>query len=288
MTNIDNIKRKIQGILAKTQEGAGSTEAEAQGALEFARRLMMRHKLTEADLGADRKRTAHEIAADTEYGQVDAYMSSSKLSTWEWILACAINDLIGTTKAYRSSVATKRTLAGTLEFDAQGQPKRAARLISYGPVADCRDAREMFDEWSLTIAALARMKFGGAMRGEGRAYCEGFTLALQESVKVMVRNEGQFLGSSTYKTIGMADAALVAANETENGSACSALVISGARELMLAQSQQASKWLEKEAGVKLRKAGGLGGGQRHNDAHGAGRADGKNANFSRNQTKRIQ
>lgn len=288
MKNLDDIKRKIQNILAKAQDGSGATEAEAQGALEFARRLMLRHQLTEADLGQKRNRTASEIAADTEYGTADAFSSSRNMSAWEWILVCAINKLIGTTNAYRTSPTTKRSLSGNLEFDERGQPKIASRVVFYGPAEDCRDARMLFDEWVVLIAALARMKFGGALRGPGRSYAEGFALGLKESVRVMCLKEGEYLGSSNRLTISMADAALVASNEIEDGSDCTALVIAAGNEIMLAKKEQGEKWLLNTKGIKLRKISGGGGGRHHDDAFHSGNRDGRNADFTRTITPKLQ
>lgn len=288
MNNLDDIKRKLRGILAKAEEGSGTTDAEAQAALDFARRLMLRHQLTDADLGQDRKRTPSEIAADTEYGTVDAFTTGGKLSKWEWGVACAINGLIGTTQTYRTGPAERRSESGNLEFDATGQTKKAVKLVFYGPAEDCRDARVLFDEWVVLIAALARMKFGGALRGSGRSYAEGFAAALLDKVHQMRKRERALLEAGGNAKISMADAALVAANEVEDGSDCTALVVAAGTEIMLAKKEQGSAWLTKEKGIELRKSSGGSGGEHDHSAFAAGEHDGQSADFSRTSTKKIQ
>lgn len=290
MSNLDDIKRKIRGILAIGSDDSGATEAEAANAIAFARRLMLRHQLTEQDV-AQGERTAHEIAADTEYDTVTAYTEGAKMSTWASWLTHAINGLVGTTQCYIGDRGvTKRTEAGTIDFDDNGQEKKACEVVFYGPAEDCRDAKALFEEWSVLIAALARMKFGGALRGEGRSYAEGFATALRSKVNEMKKREREQIESAKGQTIGLLDAATVAHGEDQftRDKDCSALVVVKSNELMVAKKEQGSKWLREEKGIRLRSGGGGGGGRHHSGAYDAGKADGRKADFSRTVTKKLR
>lgn len=291
MTTIDDIKRKIQGILAIGADDSGATEAEAENAMAFARRLMLRHQLTEADIAKGGERTAHEIAADTEYDTVTAYTEGAKMATWASWLTHAINGLVGTTQSYIGNRGvTKRTAAGTVDFDNQGEAKKACEVVFYGPAEDCRDAKALFEEWSVLIAALSRMKFGGALRGEGRSYAEGFASALYNKVKQMKRDEHRKIESAKGQTIGLLDAATVAHGEDQftRDKDCSALVVVKSNEIMLAKRERGSEWLRKEKGIRLGSGRAGGGGRHHSGAYSAGQADGRKADFSRTVTKKLR
>lgn len=290
MSKLDDIKRKIRGILAIGNDESGATEAEAENALAFARRLMLRHQLTEADIAQGGERTAHEIAADTEYDTVTAYTKGAKMSTWAGWLTHAINGLVGTTQCYIGNCGvTKRTEAGTLDFDESGQEQKACEVIFYGPAEDCRDAKALFEEWSILIAALARMKFGGALRGEGRSYAEGFATALCTKVNDMKKREREQIESAKGQTVGLLDATTVAHGEDQftQGQECSALVVIKSNELMLAKKERGSEWLREEKGIRLQKGSRGGGGRHHSDAYGAGQSDGRKADFHRNITPKL-
>lgn len=286
--NLDKIKNQLRHILAKAEDGSGATEAEAANALEFAQRMIMRHQLTAADIGPEKERTASEIAADTEYDEVVAFAQGGNLSRWESTLGAAVNNLVGTTQSYHGGKGEKRSASGNLEFDGRGQPKVAARLMFYGPASDCRDATELFSEWAVTISALARMKFGGAFRGPGRSYAEGFAVALYNKTQAMKKANRELIEASGIDAanIERRDAALLAQNEDE-GAECSALVVIKSTELIVAKKDRGSDWLRNEKGIKLCKRSAGSGGRHYGDAYGSGQSDGKNANFNRTRTKQI-
>ena len=282
--DLDKIKRQLRGILAKANDGSGATDAEAMNALEFAQRMMMRHQLTESDLGGT-ERTAHEIAADTEYAETVIYSMGVNLSQWQINLGLAINMLVGTTQFYINGKSARRSSTGNIEFDAKGKQKEATRLVFYGPADDIHDATGMFEEWSTMIAALARMKFGGALRGPGRSYAEGFSMALFNRMREIRDRNLELIAQGGGDLASRADAALIAANEDEND-ACSALVVIKSTELVEAKKQGGSDWLRTNKGITLRKRGAGAGGRHHDDAFGAGQRDGKNAEFSRSTPTR--
>ena len=286
MTDIDKIKRRISAILAKAEDGSGTTEEEAASALEFARRLMLRHQLTESDLGEGAKRTPSEIAADTEYAQEGGFTSGRNLSAWEGSLAWAVVAVVGTVGVYVDGQRKRRSReSGNLVFDARGRADRATRLLFYGPAEDARDAAALFEEWSVLIAALARMKYGGAFRGEGRSYAEGFVVGLHERLRRSRERERAAIESARGLAISSGDAAIAAQAERDDDQ-CSALVVVGANAIMEAKKRRGESWL-KDQGVRLSSRGGGGGGAHHGEAFGAGQRDGRSAGFSRTRTAKL-
>lgn len=291
--DLDKIKRQLRGILAKAEDGSGATEAEAEAAMEFARRMMLRHQLTKADLKGEEERTPSEIAADTEYDTVDAFTAGGNLSTWECFLSNAVENLVGTVQSYHGGKAGRRSATGNLEFDSKGQPKVVSRLVFYGPAEDCRDASELFMEWSMTISALARLKHGGCFRGPGRSYAEGFASALYEKTKKIKRRELAQISAAKGGLIDgeWDDQANLEQLQQEMAEAeaagCTALVVVKANELMLAKKQRGTDWLREEKGVHLQSSGSRSVGRHHGDAFNAGRAAGRNADFNRNVTKKL-
>jgi hypothetical protein len=180
MNDPEGIKRKLRAILSKAEEGSGTTEAEAASALAFARRLMLAHQLDPEDLSAS-ERSPEEVAADTEYGAAHASCAGASVSAWEAHLSMLIADLIGTVRLYRDHPGVARSTGGAVRTDPRtGAPLEGARLRYYGPAEDVRDAVMLFEEWATLIAALARLRHGGALRGDGRAFAGGFVRGLAD------------------------------------------------------------------------------------------------------------
>lgn len=265
-TATEKARAQIRKLLALGHDD-GATEAEAENALRFARRLMLAHHLTEGDVT---ERDPHENAARAErvsYGQAAGWTTGAGMTAWEATLGWAIVDLVGTVGWYKAS-GLRRTPAGALLYGNDGNPQRSTRVTFYGPEDDARDAIALYDEWSITVAALARMRFGGALRGEGRSYAEGFTRALREKVGKIDKAEREQI------TAGR-----------DNG--CTALALVNARALIVAKKQGAENWLRHTQGLKLRKSSSNRGGRFHGNAYEAGRSDGQRANFSRQSPRRL-
>lgn len=256
----DKIKDKIKKLL-NLAENDGAFDGEVDNALRFARRLMLRHNVTQEDL--EEAKDAHEVAADAEavdYGRVSAFTLGPNLSQWESTLAHSICQLIGTVQFYRESGKfARRTAHGTIDYS-KGEPSTATRLQFYGPE----------EEWSHIIVSMARMKYGGAFKGSGREYAESFAYALYQKVEKIRQEE---------KTA-------IAAGETTR---CTALMVRNAGALMLAKKNKASDWLAKECGIKLSKSSRSSGSTIYDgDARAAGRADGNKADFSHSRKKKLE
>lgn len=265
--DIDKARRQIRALLNLGADD-GATQAEAENALRFARRLMLQHNVDEADVTA---KDAHELEADAErvaYGKDSGYTVGKDLTGWEASLLHAIAALVGTVKSYYRAGQYRRTGAGVIERFPDGNPKLVAEVTFFGPEEDARDAVALFEEWSLTIAALARMKFNGALRGPGRNYAEGFVAGLHERLREMRKQE----------------VAQITSGHVANG--CTALVVQNATALMAAKQAKALQWLAGQ-GVKLRKGGARSGGAYDGDARAAGEADGRKASFTRERKARL-
>jgi len=275
--DMDKIKNKIKKLL-NLAENDGAFDGEVDNALRFARRLMLRHNVTQADL--EEAKDAHEIAADAEavdYGRVAAFTLGANLSQWESTLAHSICQLVGTVQFYRESGKfARRTPHGTVDFS-KGEPSTATRLQFYGPEEDARDATDLLNEWSHIIVSMARMKYGGAFKGSGREYAEAFTYALYQKVEKIRQEE---------KTAIANEQKLLAAGETTR---CTALMVRNAGALMLAKKNKGTDWLAKECGIKLSKSSRSSGSTIYDgDARAAGRADGNKADFSHARKKKLE
>ena len=269
-SDIDRIKKTISDLLNLADNDA-AFDQEADNALRFARKLMMRHGIEQCDL--EEKRDAHsvEAAADVEYGLKHCYSEANSLSQWEQTLLTTICHLIGTLRWYYDSKRVKKTRAGTVAFDDDGKQQRGARITFYGPAEDGETALDLFDEWRQVVIAMARLKYGGVFRGEGRSYCEGFVRELWQKVRK--------IGDEEYKASRSLDGP---AAERSN-----ALMVINSTAIQLAKKAKGKEWLEKEKGVKLRAGSGRTFGKHHGNAYAEGKTDGKKANLSHARRKRL-
>lgn len=273
--NLEKIKEQIKKITALAND-EGATEEEAENALRFARRLMLKNNLKPEDL--EEAKGGDEIAADAdavEYGTSKASSQSRNLAQWETNLSYAVAELIGTVQCYRMSAQQVKTSTGSLVFNSRnGKPKVATPVVFYGPEEDCQDAVELFNEWSHVIASLARLKYGEAMKGDGRCYAEGFTRGLQEKVNKIRKEETE---------ISQKDRALLAGSDR-----CTALMVVNATAVMDAKKARGSEYLRKELNIKLSTRSRSRSYRHFNgDAFGAGKADGSRADFNRTRKPKL-
>lgn len=262
--NISRIKKTIRDLLNLANNDA-AFDLEAENALRFARKLMLRHNLDQSDIESLRDEQEIAAAADVEYGFRHCYSEAATLSWWERTLASTVAETIGTVKWFYRTKEERRTPHGTLDLTS-GKRQLATMLAFYGPAGDCADAIDLFDEWRQIVIAMARMKYGGVFRGEGRSYCEGFAAALWEKIHTIQAEE-------------------IAAIDAPDK--CTALMIRNSTAIMKAKREGAEEWLEKSAGVKLKRANATSYRKHHADAYKTGREDGKRADLSRTRRKAI-
>jgi len=290
----ESIKEKIRKCLNVAAEGSGAAEGEMRRALEYARTLMHRHGLSEDEVQVTDDPQSHDevaaVADALEYKQEHTQSIGSNLSNWEVTLIHAICELVGTVQWYRNGRTERRNPeTGTLLFW-KGKTVQAQRLTLYGPVEDVEDARELISEWQLTIVALARMKYGGALQGSGRNYAEGFASAVYSQVTAMRRKEETEMerlaegGDLDLPRLaeGTDSAAIVLRDRG------SALALVNSVNLMTAKKEAGTKFLEDDCGIKLQKGGKRSyGGHYDPSARAAGRADGAKANVSHSRKPKL-
>lgn len=253
--SIDAVKIRIRKLLNLAENDAAA-DGEIDNALRFARKLMLEHNIEEGDV-----RSVEEVAMDEEYGKSGASTLTSKLSQWEKTLSTAITELVGTVKHYSENYPSpRRTSLGIADG-----AKHAKKIVFYGPLTDAADAAALFYEWSETILAMAKLRYNGAFRGDGREYCEGFAQELWSKVRKIIAEDRQLVGPD-----------------------CTALVVSRAKDVMLAKRGKAEDWLS-STGMSLGAARRSSGRSHYNpNARSEGRADGGRADFQRNErTKQI-
>lgn len=230
--------------------------------MRFARELMLKHNVSEGDLADVHVRAAREERE--EYARGAAYSTGTRGAAWEAVLAQTIADVVGSVGVYTDTHALKRSASGGALFGENGKPSYGTAWQFYGPAADVRDAVAMFAEWQVTIAAMARMKWGGALRGDGADYAKGFSFALYNKVRRMLEEERERVRAA-------ADA--------------KALVLSGQLTVMDRKRKLGAAWL-REQGVTLSSARHASS-ARNGDAYRDGHSDGSRANISRNAPRRI-
>jgi len=230
---VDNVKARIRKLLNLAENDA-ATEGEVANAVAFAQRLMAEHHLSEHEVRQDCQPNAHAVMADLE-----------KLASWERTLGSFVAKLIGSVGVYLNGTVRVRTAAGTLLYDSKGQPVERGSVKFYGEAEEVRLACQLYTDLGLTIAAMARLQFGGVFRGEGRSYADGFVAGLYTKL-------------STAEKLAAGDNKALALR-------CTAIV--------QAKKQHAAAWL-KGQGVKLGSASRSGGREHHRGAYEQGKQDG--------------
>ena len=250
MSDIGKIKDRIRKLLNVAEDDA-ATDGEIENAMRAAQSLMAAYKLTEADCPAD-------TARPTTYGEQRCYAAGSNLSNWESYLMHFCCDFVRTAQFYYCHGVAKVLPSGIVQRDDTGAPICGTRITVYGPTEDVAIAVELFQELQQTIIAMARLRYGGVFRGDGRAYAEGFAHGLRERLRVVQRQ-------------------LQAPAAGGNGQAGTALMV---RVNAIAQQQrdEGSQWL-KQQGVTLR-SGRRSGNYNDPGAFARGRAAGKAADVS--------
>jgi hypothetical protein len=268
MIEQDRIKKTIRELLNLSENDA-AFEQEAENALRFARKLMLRHNIDQSDLEAERTQDEVDAAAEVEYGRKHFYSETSGIAAWERSLNQLVSRLVGTVNWYYSTGELKRTRHGAYVYLDNGKRKRAARVTFYGPVADCLEAIDLVDEWRQIIIAMARLKCGTVFRGSGRSYCEGFVNGLDDKLDTIEQEE-----KKEVKAI---------AKDRSN-----ALMIRNSTEIMKAKKQKGRAWLKNVARVTLSGTANASTAAHDSSAYQSGKKDGTKASITRTKTKRLE
>lgn len=263
-----DIRDRIRKLLALA-ENDGAAAGEIENALRFADRLMAEHNLTRAQvIEAD----GHARAAELErMDRVSIHANGAKHSTWEGQLARYVCELIGGVYVYSDSPAPVYAAPGICRFDANGRRVIGARYCFYGDAEGIQVAADTFRELSTLIAAMARLRYGSVMKGDGAVYALGFVCGLQDQMR-----EGR-----QKERAGTAQPAQPGA-----------IVLSSSQRNALDKwhtenASKAKNWLASAHGIHLRTTSRSAGYSGDGNAGAAGRADGRAANVRSGRAPKL-
>lgn len=150
----DKILNRLRAM-DRTASNSASTEAEKHNAIRMMQSLMLRHNLSREDISSD------DNVDSVQFTQITCPVNGSRAYSWEKALANYITDHVLPTTQWFACKKGHRTL-----------------FSFYGPLADVRNAISLFKEFLVTIAAAAKLQFGGHARGSGASYAEGYVRGL--------------------------------------------------------------------------------------------------------------
>jgi hypothetical protein len=189
MTNIDTIKDTVRKLLNLAKNDA-AYDGEVENAIKFAQKLMAQHNISEADL--------IEASTSREMSSTFAWGNGRTLCSWEIMLASFIRDFLGSVVTLiNKNVTPRRTEIGTLSFDADENVVEGQSVHFFGIPEEALLAKNLYENLALTIATMARLKYGTALRKEGREYGDGFILGLYEKLEKAKQEQKQLTQQST-------------------------------------------------------------------------------------------
>lgn len=297
MANGYTAKEQIRRLLNLADNDAAADQ-EVDNALRFARKLMHKHGLTEAEVRADSdtmtEADVQQIATEgTKYKLMYGQSFSTHLAAWEKWLIGSMCKLVGTCSWFTCSgeTTTRRDPVTGLAVLGKtgvmrGKKLQAAPYGLYGPAEDCQEVHEMVQQWTQTVVAMAKLKFAGVvMRGEGRSYAEGFCSAIHRKVEEMIAEERRNI--TKLEAGGELDIARLASGSADEKGIVlrdrpGALVLSNNLAIMAAKKEQAELVLQQRYGIHLSKGKSRRSkAQHHASAFNEGSSDGKRSQVQR-------
>jgi hypothetical protein len=261
--DIDKVKSNIRAMLNLANDSAAS-EGEINNAMRFVKKLMEEHQLSDADLTE-----VDDVLLNLERAEMASqkiYFNGAKLSEWESSAAGFACALVGGVKYYVTGRVPYR-VNGILQHFPDGVAMKRPQVAFYGIAEDVEIARQIFAELTLTIASMAKLKWGGVFRKDGREYCEGFVSGLWSKYHEDNNSQKKLAQQST-------GTALVA---IENRG----LVVNKKQEL-------ATKYLEEGLGIKLKGSISFSGNKQYSsEARQEGRSDGSKHNASVERRRKL-
>lgn len=260
MSDQQKIIDRIKKLMAYANDGAASA-GEIENALGHAAKLIDAHHLHDVNFSVEEK------SREEKMGRAWGKTQSSKFHRWETTLAAAVEELFGCIKHYLDGKQEPLIIDGAAQFYTgkfAGQRKMVSRIVFYGPDYEAQEAAELFTEWTKCIATMGIMRWGGAYRGDGEAYCQGFVNALYEKASQL----------NTNRRLTAAKPLNMLPNQ-----ASTAITLS---ERYTALQEKATEYLEKDLKIKLGSGSSRSGTRTgSSEAYGEGRAHGKAADFGR-------
>ena len=161
---------------------------------------------------------------------------------------------------------------GIICRDAAGKPIASSSIVFYGSEEDVALSIRLYNEVRTAVIALAHMKYGGAFRGDGCAYAEGFVDGLKK------KEQDRRLAEEDE-----------ARRNITNGNGSTGMILIQRRNDLISKKETAAKnWLASPAGggIKLSLASRSRSGASR-DARGAGLADGRRYNANAARQKKL-
>lgn len=256
MSDIETIKERIKKLMAYSGDIA-ATEGEINNAMTLAQKLIDQHNLDLSEF--EKTDQPQEIIFD----KIHAHFTSSRICTWEMYLGMAISKLYGTLNVYLDKNLTPNRKNGIIKLDSDGNPVYSPSFVFYGPQQDVKEAAELFNEWILSISAMAIMRWGGAYRGPGAQYSYGFVTAIYNKVCSLDTNR-QLVQTTAPKQLS---------NQT------TAITLTQRYNLI---KKEGEKWLKEKHKITIKGSHSSGGYRRDNSgAYDEGYSHGKKSNFSK-------
>lgn len=170
----DKVLRRLKA-LDRTAKNEASTDGERRNALRAIQAMMLQNNLTREDIRED------DNTDQVSFARISCYVNGTRAYAWESSLSMYVCEHVFTNVQVYSCRGGKRT---TLTF--------------YGPLDDVRNAIQLYRELLLTIAALAKQKYGGYTRGSGASYCEGYVAGLpREEAPAQAQSESSVVSATT-------------------------------------------------------------------------------------------
>lgn len=266
----DKALQTVRDLLNLANNDAAA-EGEIRNAMKFATRLMEEHQISDEDVALGKTEETLLDLERAEFKQASAALGGSKLSVWENQVAWFVTELVGGVKFYIASQYEKNAIGGHVMTE-NGSHSYKPHFIFYGVAEDVELCKELYAEVAVTIATMARLRYGGVYRGAGREYCEGYANALYSKLQQEKRETQNKLEYNP-----------------ETGTTGTALVVVARKEILEKKKELAESWLKNKAKVKLSSRGSIGTGSRIRDgeAREQGRSDGQKHNVSKERRKKL-
>ena len=225
MSDIDTIKNRVRKLMAVAGDGV-ATDGEIENAMRLAAKLIDQHHLN-----ADELQPA-EPEAEIRMGRAFGISQARWFTTWESVLARAIERLFGCVKVYIDR-ETQPIRVNGIALMRGGKVVWGRKVCYYGPVVESTEAAELFTEWSRAIATMGVARWGGCFSGNGAQYCYGFAVALREKAE-RIDQERRLIQARPIPQL--------------TGTTCTAITLANRYELL---REAGSDWLRNECGIKL-------------------------------------
>jgi len=252
---MDKVKDRIRKLLALAADDA-EVDGEITAAMKLAAAAMEKYQLDMADLEAATEAQQEGLVQGSrefiEYGAT----VGKKFAKWEGVLTLAIQELVGSVRAWHGR---SRVSVGTF-----GKEEVRSRVVFVGTAEDAHLAAELFGEWRHVIATIAQGKFGGVYGGPGARYCMGFATSLMDKSRVASEDRKRVVTDSTRAIVPYGGGSLA--------------------EVIQARRNEVDVWL-RGTGIRLRtpskrrRRGYSFRGESDVDAFESGKQDGRRADF---------